>query len=398
MTRTSTRSPLRTGFTTGANACAAAVAAARTLVGAPLEPWEGPLPELTADRYDALAGAVTVAIPNGSRVRFPVRTAVHLGDRARASVIKDGGDDPDCTHRAEIWAEVEAADDGEVRFQRGEGVGVVTRPGLGIAIGEPSITAPPRRNITAEVLAVLPAGARVTVGVVDGAELAKRTLNARLGIEGGVSILGTTGLVHPYSTAAFRASVTQAIDVAAANGLEEVVLTTGGRSERFASELLPHLPEPAFVQMGDFVGHALAHASARGMRVATIAAMIGKLAKMADGRPMTHAAGSEVDCALLAELARGVGASATVVDAIAAANTGRHVQEIVQEARLSGFFDALCARAATMLAAHLAGRARGGRAAPLEIRVLLTDFSGPLLGSYPAGLGRQPPSLLETSA
>jgi cobalt-precorrin-5B (C1)-methyltransferase len=365
------------------------VAAARTLVGLPLDPWEGPLPELTADRYDTLVGAVTVSIPNGEHVRFPVRTATLLGGRARASVIKDGGDDPDCTHRAELWAEVEAADDGVVRFLRGEGVGVVTRPGLGIPVGEPSITTPPRENIAAEVLGVLPMGARVTLGIIDGEALARRTLNARLGVEGGLSILGTTGIVHPYSTAAFRASVTQAIDVAVANGLDEVVLTTGGRSERFAQELLPHLSEVAFVQMGDFVGHALAHASAQGIRTATLCGMIGKLSKMADGRMMTHAAGSEVDCALLAEIARGVGADEAVAAAITAANTGRHVQEIVQEARLDAFFDALCERAAVMLAAHLEGRARPGDAPPMTLRVLLTDFSGPLLGSYPPGFGRE---------
>ncbi len=389
LARSTPDTPLRTGFTTGANTCAAAVAAAQTLVGLPLDRWEGPLPELTADRYDTLVGAVTVGIPNGEHVRFPVRTAALLTPgRARASVIKDGGDDPDCTHRAEIWVEVEAADDGVVRFVRGEGVGVVTRPGLGIPVGEPSITAPPRQNIAAEVLGVLPGGARVTVGIVDGEALARRTLNARLGVEGGLSILGTTGIVHPYSTAAFRASVTQAIDVAVANGSDEVVLTTGGRSERFAQDLLPAIPEVAFVQMGDFVGHALAHAAAVGIHTATLCGMIGKLSKMADGRTMTHAAGSEVDCALLAEIARGAGASADVVAAIAGANTGRHVQEIVAEAGVTPFFDALCERAAVMLAAHLEGRSRAGGGRPLVLRVLLTDFSGPLLGSYPPGFGR----------
>ncbi|MFN7144297.1 MAG: cobalt-precorrin-5B (C(1))-methyltransferase [Myxococcota bacterium] len=388
MPRSSPETPLRTGFTTGANACAAAVAAARALAGLPLQAWEGPLPALTADRYDVLAGAVTVAIPNGEHVRFPVRTLTVAPGRARASVVKDGGDDPDCTHRAEIWAEVEPADDGVVRFVRGEGVGVVTRPGLGIPVGAPSITAPPRENIAAEILGVLPGGARVTLGIVDGEALARRTLNARLGVEGGLSILGTTGIVHPYSTAAFRASVTQAIDVAVANGLDEVVLTTGGRSERFAQDLLPALPEVAFVQMGDFVGHALAHASALGIRTATLCGMIGKLSKMADGRTMTHAAGSEVDCALLAEIARAVGADDAAAAAITAANTGRHVQEIVQEARLDAFFDALCERAAVMLGAHLAGRPRPADAPPMALRVLLTDFSGPLLGAYPPGVAR----------
>lgn len=375
--------PLRTGYTTGANAVAAAVAAARVLRGLALDPWEGPLPALTADRYDTLVGGVRVTLPNGDLVAFPVRTAAAVDGAARASVIKDGGDDPDCTHRAELWAEVRPTSDGRVHLRRGEGVGVVTRPGLGIAVGEPAVTEGPRRNLTEEVLRVLPGGAVVTLGIVDGEALATRTLNARLGVEGGLSILGTTGIVHPYSTAAFRASVTQAIDVAVAHGLDEVVLTTGGRSERYAQERLPHLPEVAFVQMGDFVGHALAHAAANGIRVATIGGMVGKLSKMADGRTMTHAAGSEVDCVLLADVARGVGADEDVCAAIAAANTARHVQELIQAAGLPRFFDALCERAALLLTAH-------GRGGPLGVRVLLFDFAGPLLGAWPPGFGGSP--------
>jgi cobalt-precorrin-5B (C1)-methyltransferase len=370
-------SPLRTGFTTGANACAAACAATRVLVGMGLDPWEGRLPELTADRYDTVAGSIRITLPNGDAVRFPVRVAEVRGCTGYAAVIKDGGDDPDCTHRAEHWAEVRLRDDGAVELHGGAGVGRVTKPGLGLPVGGPAINDVPRQNIAEEVIKLAPGGADVTVGITDGEELAKRTLNARLGILGGLSVLGTTGIVHPYSTAAFRASVAQGIEVARKLGAEQVVLTTGGRSERFAMELLPELPEPAFVQMGDFCGYALRHAVGVGMQRATIVGMIGKLSKMADGRTMTHAAASEVNTALLAELARGVGADEALCDAIAVANTGRHVQELVTAAGLGGFFDALCERVSVVLAAHLD--------AAIHLDVFLVDFTGPALGRFTTG-------------
>ncbi|MCK6521373.1 cobalt-precorrin-5B (C(1))-methyltransferase [Myxococcota bacterium] len=367
-------SPLRTGYTTGANACAAACAAARVLVGLGLDAWEGPLPELTADRYDTLAGSILIHLPNGEPARLPVRVAERRDDAAYASVIKDAGDDPDCTHRAEHWAEVRLRADGAVALARGAGVGVVTRPGLGLPVGGPAINSGPRENIIAEVKKIVPSGADVVLGITDGEVLAKKTLNARLGVLGGLSILGTSGVVYPYSTAAFRASVAQGIDVAHTLGADQVVLTTGGRSERFAMELLPELPEPAFVQMGDFIGFALNHAARLGLRRATVVGMIGKLSKMADGRTMTHAAGSEVNTALLAELARGIGADEALCAAIAGANTGRHAQELVTEAGLVGFFDALCERVSVVLSAHVHGR--------LRIDVFLVDFSGPPLGRF----------------
>lgn len=371
--------PLRTGFTTGANACAAACAAATLLRQGRLPPWQGPLPAATADLYDRVDGSIEIQLPDEQRVAFPVRVAELREGEAYASVIKDAGDDPDCTHRAELWARVRPREDGDVQLLGGEGVGTVTRPGLGLPIGGPAINPVPRVNISANVRRILPRGATVVLGIRDGEERAKKTLNARLGIVGGLSILGTTGIVHPYSTAAFRASVAQGVEVAAAAGSDEVVLTTGGRSERFAMELLPHLPEAAFVQMGDFVGFALDQANRLGLRRATICGMVGKLAKMADGRTMTHAAGSEVDTALLADIARSVGAGEDLCARIAAANTARHVQELVHEEGFDTFFSALCERVALVLGAHLASR----HARPLELHVVLCDFTGPALGRYP---------------
>jgi cobalt-precorrin-5B (C1)-methyltransferase len=381
------RSKMRTGFTTGANACAAAVAALRILTGDTLESWTGSLPELTADRYDELVGAVRVAIPNGDQVLFAVRTAqVQTDERgpvARCSVIKDGGDDPDCTHRAEIWVSVRLNEcPGEVMLIGGEGVGQITRPGLGLPVGGPAINPVPRRNITEQIAALLPAGvgAEVTIGVIGGVQMARKTLNTRLGIIGGISILGTTGIVRPYSTAAFRASVTQAIDVASNIGLEEIVVTTGGRSERFSQALRTDLSEQAFVQMGDFVGHALIHAARTGIRKVTICGMMGKLSKMADGRTMTHARGSAVNMSLLSDLARKAGVPEDTCGEILGANTGRHVAELVTATgRQDVFFEVICERVQVVLLDHLCARFPQ----PPELCVLFVDFGGALLGRWP---------------
>ena len=378
---------MRTGYTTGANACAASVAAVRILKGETLVPWTGELPELTADRYDQLVGSILITIPNGERVRFAVRTSeIHEdehGKFARCSVIKDGGDDPDCTHRAEIWAKVRlTAKAGEVELIHGEGVGLITRPGLGLPVGAPAINPVPRRNITEQISEILPAGsgAEVTLGVIGGEEMAKKTLNARLGIIGGVSILGTTGIVRPYSTAAFRASVTQAIDVASNLGIDDIVVTTGGRSERFAQSLRHDLSEQAFIQMGDFVGHALGHASKLNISRVTICGMMGKLSKMADGKVMTHAKGSAVNMALLSDLARSVGVEEDTCAEILNANTGRHVAELVSNTGLfKPFCTSICERVQLMMLEHLLSRWEK----PPELCVIFVDFGGELLGQWP---------------
>ena len=305
------------------------------------------------------------------------------GRVARCSVIKDGGDDPDCTHRAEIWATARLTRaSGEVELVGGPGVGQITRPGLGLPVGGPAINPVPRRNITEELESLLPqgSGVQITLGVIDGEEMAKKTLNERLGIVGGISILGTTGIVRPYSTAAFRASVTQAIDVASSLGLEEIVVTTGGRSERYGQALRSDLTEQAYIQMGDFVGHALNHAAELNLQRVTICGMMGKLSKMADGRTMTHAKGSAVNMSLLSDIARSVGVPEDVCAVILEANTARHVAELVTQAgRQDAFFQAICERVQVVLLDHLAAR----HAVPPDLAVLFVDFEGDLLGQWP---------------
>jgi cobalt-precorrin-5B (C1)-methyltransferase len=348
----------REGVTTGACAAAAAKAAARVLV------------------RDVVLEHIDSALPNGQLRSFALERCERRGEHALCSVRKDGGDDPDCTHGAEIVCELELTDDGAIELAGGEGVAVVTRPGLGLLVGGPAINPVPRRNITEMVRQELPAwrGARVVISVPGGAELSKQTINARLGLLGGLSILGTTGIVKPYSTAAFKASVVQAIDVARRRDVATLVLTTGGKSEAYAMRLLPTLPEDAFVQVGDFIGVAIKHCARRRASRVVIVAMIGKLSKMADGRMMTHAAGSEVNLALLAELAAELGAPAELVAQVRAANTARHVLELAQRGGLEALPQLICARAAAQLQRHVTALAG------LSIHVLLVDFDGQLLG------------------
>jgi cobalt-precorrin-5B (C1)-methyltransferase len=202
--------------------------------------------------------------------------------------------------------------------------------------------------------------------------MARRTLNGRLGIVGGISILGTTGIVRPYSTASWRASVEQAVDVAAANGVREVVLSTGGRSEKFSQGLFPELPELAYVEMGEFTGHALKRCAARGISKATLAGMIGKLSKIAQGHFMTHVAGNQVDPAFLASVALESGASEELAARIRSANTARHAQELVEPARLPSFFEAICRLASERCAALVKGK--------VAVETVMFDFDGHVLG------------------
>jgi cobalt-precorrin-5B (C1)-methyltransferase len=211
--------------------------------------------------------------------------------------------------------------------------------------------------------------------VPGGEEMAKETLNARLGLVGGISILGTTGIVRPYSTAAFKASIVQSIDVAFERGHRVLVVTTGGKSEAYAMKLHPEIAEDAFIQMGDFWGATLKHSARRGMPRLIVVGMIGKLSKMADGKMQTHAAGSEVNHELLAEMAAGLGASLELQQNIRAANTARHVLELCAAHGLVGITSEICRRVVEVGSGHVAGK--------LDLAVELVDFSGALLGRYP---------------
>ena len=348
----------REGYTTGACAAAAAQAAGRLL------------------ERDERPELVAVRSPLGFDLHIPINRLAYADGVATAGVIKDGGDDPDVTHGAEVIVTVRRVGEAGVQIQGGEGVGTVTQPGLEVPPGSPAINPVPRRMIAEGVALALGTdrpepGVEVTVSIPGGAELAKKTLNARIGILGGLSILGTTGVVRPMSTASWRASVVQAIDVAAANSLRHIVLTTGGRSERFARALYPELPAMAFVQMGIFTGDSLRRAAERGVPQVSLCGLIGKLAKLAAGRMQTHVAGGGVDVAFLAELARAAGVPADLVAAIAGANTARHVEELIDAAGFTSFYEHVAGRVAAAGHAHVAGR--------LEVEAVLFDFEGRVL-------------------
>lgn len=351
---------MREGYTTGACSAAAAKAAARFLV--------------TGDHLDVIHST----LPNGQKVAFPLHKLYlePTGLRAVCSIIKDGGDDPDVTHGAEMVATVELKDEGGIELFGGQGVAVVTKPGLGLDVGGPAINPVPSKNIsemvTEELFASDFSGAKVTISVPDGEERAKHTLNARLGLLNGISILGTTGIVKPYSTAAFVASVVQGIELAKVQGADTVVFTTGGRSEAYAMKLLPELGETSFIQVGDYIGIGIRNSARQKIRLIHIVGMMGKLSKMADGKMMTHASKSEVNMAMLAQLAKEAGAPPATVSEVRQANTARHVYEICQKAGIDDLPDRICQRTEEMCTKF----ARS----PVEIRVTMVDFSGNVIG------------------
>jgi cobalt-precorrin-5B (C1)-methyltransferase len=347
---------LRTGWTTGACAAAAAKAAARALAtGEPQTRVDIKLPKKGEER----------------RVEFEVGRCV-LGEDgawAEAVVVKDAGDDPDVTDGAHVTALVSWRREPGLELDRGEGVGVVTKPGLGLPVGGPAINAVPRRMISYSVEEVLDPearGVRVVISAPGGERMAEKTTNARLGIVGGISILGTTGIVRPFSTAAWAASVVQAVNVMGAQGHKEFVLSTGGLTERAAMRLLPHLEEVAFIEVGDFTGQAIKRAVENGLERCFFVGMAGKISKLAAGVMMTHWTRSKVDNDLLAEITAKAGGPPELIEEIKNANTARHAYELWRSANLEQAPHLLCAQAAENLAEYAEGK--------LEVHVILVDF------------------------
>jgi len=345
---------LRTGWTTGTCAAAAAKAAARALVSGQ-----------TQDRVD-------VKLPKKGperRVEFDVERCDLGGSWAKAVVIKDAGDDPDVTDGARLTARVSWREQRGLELDRGDGVGVVTKPGLGLPVGGPAINDVPRRMISYSVEEVLEPderGVRVVISVPGGERMAEKTTNARLGIVGGISILGTTGIVRPFSTAAWAASVIQAIGVMGAQGHKTFVLSTGGLTEKAAMRLLPDLEEVNFVEVGDFTGQALKRAVENGLERCFFVGMAGKISKLAAGVMMTHWTRSNVDNDLLAEITMEAGGAAELVEEVRGANTARHAYELWRSAHLDGATHLLCKQAAENLDEYTEGK--------LEVHVILIDF------------------------
>ena len=350
----------RKGFSTGANAAAAARAATVGL------------------RTGKIPSIVDCLLPENNLVQFKVnKSKLDLkNNHAYVDLIKDAGDDPDVTHLAVISADVRVLTNKADAFilKGGVGVGIVTQSGLGLEVGGPAINPKPRQYIEENVRIageelLKKHGLEVTISVPDGERLAKRTLNNRLGILGGISILGTTGIVHPWSTAAFRASVVQGIEVTARQGLDTVVLTTGGRTEKFTMKENPHLPIGCFVQMGDFLSSALDTAVKQKIKNIIIGGMVGKLTKIAQGETMTHAGRNPVNMELVASLAKEAGAPDDIVEEIKQAETARFASEKMKELGMQmKFYEALAQRVINTLIARYPKQ--------FNLRIMICDFEG----------------------
>ena len=322
---------LRSGYTTGACAAAAAKAAVLGLLGQPHP------------------GRVEIPFPDGSRHSFELcRFGTGL-----ATVVKDAGDDPDVTNGAEIGAEVRWLDepgDEPVALVNGPGVGVVTKPGLPVAVGEPAINPVPRRMIRAAVAEALVKGGtgqgRVEVRILvrDGEALAEKTLNRRLGVVGGLSILGTTGIVRPVSAKAWTDTIEASLRVARAAGLDEVVLATGRTSEAAVQGRLG-LPEEALVMMGDYLHYALTATARQGFRRIHLAGMWAKLVKAALAVPQTHVRNGALETRQAADLLVDLGLDGPAAAALARANTAREIYERLRAADRDDLVTAVCDRA-----------------------------------------------------
>jgi cobalt-precorrin-5B (C1)-methyltransferase len=393
------RGKLRCGFSTGTAGTAAARAALRHLITGEASP------------------CVAVRLPMGFFLPVLI-SGSHLTDEgAWASVIKDGGDDPDVTHHAEIQALVKRLPVNCVKMQTkaslirlvaGDGVGVVTKPGLPVGIGEPAVNPVPRmmlvENLTEELLqwdleklclaesanccvapekphvflpfsryADLPDEVMLEVEIraPRGQELARHTLNPRLGIIGGISILGTTGIVRPFSHEAYKETIQAELSVAASNGCNAIVLSTGGKSERFARRLLKNWPEEAFIQIADFFAFALEEARQKGFEGVVLSVFFGKAVKMAQGHPYTHAHTVPLDLAPLAGQARAAGYPPAFCAELAGANTAREALDLLLANRADDLVRTVV-RGVLEQSSRIIGSS-------MTVRLFLFDYEGSLL-------------------
>lgn len=354
--------PLRRGWTTGTCAAAAAKAAFAALVS-------GEFPD-----------PVAVTLPRGERPSFALAMTRRDASAATAGVSKDAGDDPDVTHGALVLATVRAGAPGAgVTFRAGEGVGTVTRPGLPVPPGEPAINPVPRRMIAAGIAEVAAAAgcaadAEVEIAIPGGEAMAARTLNGRLGIVGGLSILGTTGIVVPYSCAAWIHTIHRGVDVARAAGLTHIAGATGAGSEA-AVQRLYGLAEIALIDMGDFVGGMLKYLRTHPVPRVTIAGGVAKMTKLAQGLTDLHSKRGVVDQAQLASFTRAAGGSEKLCQRIMTANTAAEAFALAQVEKIA--LGDEVARAAQRTAARLV-KGRG-----IAVEIALFDRDQTLVGRAP---------------
>jgi cobalt-precorrin-5B (C1)-methyltransferase len=363
---------LRYGWTTGACATAAAKAAYTAL--------------LTGEFPDP----VEVTLPRGQRPAFALATTTMTEDSATVGVVKDAGDDPDVTHGALVIATVRRAAPGcGVRFRAGEGVGTVTLPGLPVPPGEPAINPVPRQMIRGVIDEVAAArgdagDVEVEIAIPGGEALAAKTMNGRLGIVGGLSILGTTGIVVPYSCSSWIQSIRSGIDVARAACLTHVAGSTGATSEAAVQKIYA-LPEIALIDMGDFVGGMLKYVRTHPVPRVTVAGGVGKMTKLAQGLLDLHSRRGAVDLTVLARLAVGAGGSPALAERILGANTAA---EAFSQAQAEGVAlgDAVARAAWETASAVVASK-------QVEVEIALFDRDGRLVGHAPFAAAHDTPPL-----
>lgn len=350
--------PLRSGLTTGTCAAAAAVAATWDVFNIYFKkrPTEFP-----------------VVLPNGETIQVPVEPQHHIphsdllenGDgmfETSATVIKDAGDDPDITNGMKVVANIAIPfriddplpedtpqDDYNIIVCGGEGVGVITMPGLGLELGSSAINDTPREMIKKNVklwlerlhIAKQPNPILITISIPGGEEIAKRTFNPRLGIEGGISIIGTSGIVKPFSSEAFINSIRKSMEVAKATQSPRIVISSGAKSERFIKAYYPDLPTQAFVHYGNFIGETLKIAAEEQIPHVTLGVMMGKAVKLAEGNLDTHSKKVTMNKEFIQDLARQTGCSEETLAAIGQMNLARELWDIIPEELLEKFGKAL---------------------------------------------------------
>lgn len=335
-----TKQALRNGYTTGACATATSLAAARLLLEGKTTP------------------TCTITLPRGQEVEFKLTQCLlknqdHLNNHqtALASTIKDAGDDPDVTHGSTVFAEVQLCKQTGVHFYAAQGVGIVTRDGLPINKGEPAINPIPRQMMTSHLSLLADklhysGGFKVSIGIENGESIAKKTMNPRLGIIGGLSILGTTGIVRPFSCSAYIASIQQGIDVAYQNGITHIAACTGSTSEQRAQNIYA-LPEMALIEMGDFVGAVFKQLRKSPVSKLSLVAGFGKLSKLANGHMDLHSRSSDIDLKALANIAKQAGADNELCQQIMSSNTSLQALKLSQKNNIP-LGDAVCKQALTI--------------------------------------------------
>jgi cobalt-precorrin-5B (C1)-methyltransferase len=347
---------LRYGITTGASAAAASKAAVLALVSEPVE-------------------RVIIPTPIGIRMEVPVKSSRKISDdTAEAVVVKDAGEDIDATNKMEITATIKLTDNGEVVIKSGKGIGKVTKPGLQVPIGEGAINPVPRSMITAAVKEALPAGkgVEVTISAPEGESIAKKTLNPKLGIIGGVSILGTTGVVKPLSLEACRRSLVPQIDVALAHGYKRIVFVPGNIGEKIARQQFS-VPEDAIVQTGDFMGYMLDKAVEKGVKEIILLGHSGKLVKLAANIFNTHHKVADARNEVIASYAGAVGADTKTINALLQSNTSDQATETLRDANL---LEATYTKIAERVSQRVSDRVEN----KIKISIVIVSMDGKVLG------------------